>query len=905
MINSGTSVDIGGDLLGQVVIGEHNIVVRAEQSVVNVLPPHQRPQPVLRTRINLLPHQATAPIGRDAEVTALRAATTAVRLTQVYGPPGSGKTTLIRHLAGQFSDTENTVFLLAAGRNTADVLQEVFQACYDCPGYRPDPITLRQLMAGVPLRLLLDDLDLPPQLHDTLLDGVPGATVVCTSAQRSVWHEGQALELVGLGYEPSVELLAAVLGRPLADAELATAAELWRTTSGSPLLLVRAAINARPGTDGVPTLPHAAELAELLPRVLAGLSAPARSVVSTLTVAGTAPAALLSALVGDPGTCPAALAELTSLGVVLESPWGYQLAPGIQAGLPQEAYPDVARVAQLADWFEAWTRQPQRSPLDVAAQTPLIIALIDAAVWFGRPDIGARLAKITAPIMACSLYTGAWEQVLAHGRTAAELAGDKATLAYLNHEDGVRGLVTGAYFAAAAAIGVAITLWTELGMTGHVALAQQAQVLITSAGHLAATTGATAAGHMASAGHVASAAHGVGGAVSGQGAVLHGAVVTAKGFGAKAGLGLGAKLAIAGVATVAVGGGSFVAIHAFTASKPPPVAVSVSVAGPLSGGQLATALLPQSAFPSGNMPIGNLVYQGDGHNMAGAENAGTSSCDNLMPDIGFTGYVYKVGQTAFAGEWVGGNTEPGNSNYASEFLQEVLQFDSAATADTYFQQIRTRMTGCADNKGYTSSAPVNGYMAITSQYSKTVQTPPTTIYSYNTVQPLLVRDHSDVIIVAAQEGRARIDFSNLSTYLPVLAAQLVTNVDTANAHPGPAITSTPAQQSTTETTTQPATTTTPASGPAAVLQAYITAINNHDYQTAWTIGGSSTQQDYTTFAQGFANTDHDMLTIDSVQGDTVVADLTAVQTDGTQHTYHGTYTIANNTITHATVQQTG
>jgi hypothetical protein len=443
--------------------------------------------------------------------------------------------------------------------------------------------------------------------------------------------------------------------------------------------------------------------------------------------------------------------------------------------------------------------------------------------------------------------------------------------------------------AAATAIAVAITLWTELGMTGHVAVAHQAQTLIGSVAHLAATTGATATGH------VAAVAHG--------GSALHAGMLTAKGatVGAKAGFGLGAKLAIAGVATVAVGGGSFVAVHALTAAKAPPAAVA-SVA-PLTGGQLATALLPQSAFPSGNAPIGNLVYSGDGRTMNGVENAGTSSCDNLMPEVGFTGYVYKVGQTAFAGQWTGGDTEGSDPGYASEFLQEVLQFDSAATADTYYQQIRTRMIGCDGNGGFAMAEKINGNTAITSQYRKTVQTSPTNVDFEDTVQPLMVRDNKDIIVVAAEEGRNRIDFSSLSDLLPSLATKLVTDVDRANAHPGPAYTSTPTQPPT--TTTPPPTTTTTPSGPAGVLQNYIAAINGHDYQTAWAIGGPSTRQSYTAFVQGFASTDHDVLTIDSVQGGSVVADVTAYQTDGTQHTYHGTYTISDNTITNATVQQTG
>ncbi|HYS41580.1 MAG TPA: hypothetical protein VEO01_38680, partial [Pseudonocardiaceae bacterium] len=62
---------------------------------------------------------------------------------------------------------------------------------------------------------------------------------------------------------------------------------------------------------------------------------------------------------------------------------------------------------------------------------------------------------------------------------------------------------------------------------------------------------------------------------------------------------------------------------------------------------------------------------------------------------------------------------------------------------------------------------------------------------------------------------------------------------------------------------------------------------------------------YGQFVAGFAATDHDAVSIVSVQGGVVVADLTAYQTDGSHQIFHGTYTVSNGVITHSSVQRTG
>jgi tRNA A-37 threonylcarbamoyl transferase component Bud32 len=90
---------------------------------------------------------------------------------------------------------------------------------------------------------------------------------------------------------------------------------------------------------------------------------------------------------------------------------------------------------------------------------------------------------------------------------------------------------------------------------------------------------------------------------------------------------------------------------------------------------------------------------------------------------------------------------------------------------------------------------------------------------------------------------------------------------------------------------------------AATVRAYYSAINHHRYARAWRLGGRNTGQTYHAFVSGFAGTAHDTVTIQSVSGDVVAAQLAAQQTDGTVKTYRGSYTVAGGVITQFNVEQ--
>jgi serine/threonine-protein kinase len=91
--------------------------------------------------------------------------------------------------------------------------------------------------------------------------------------------------------------------------------------------------------------------------------------------------------------------------------------------------------------------------------------------------------------------------------------------------------------------------------------------------------------------------------------------------------------------------------------------------------------------------------------------------------------------------------------------------------------------------------------------------------------------------------------------------------------------------------------------PAATVQAYIAAINDHNYPRAWALGGKNTGQSYDAFASGFNGTASDQLTIVSVAGDVVTVRLAATQTNGAVDNYQGTYTVTNGVITQSDIQR--
>jgi len=473
-------IEIGQDAHGPVVAGDHNLVIDARHgSSVTVRMERERPAPVRRERISVLPRRTREPLGREAEATELAAAIATGGPVQLCGPAGIGKSTLLRRVARTVKcGPDGVVFVSAAHRQVADLAQEIFEACYETRGYAPSRRDLRRLLTGLRITVYVDNADLTIEQLRELTDAVPDATFVLASRHGSLLGDGAVLYLGGLGQLAATQLLARALDRPLRDAERATAADLWQAAGGSPLLLLRAAGLARSGRS---VLPAPGAVADLLPLLLKQLNEPAVSALNLLATLEDAEltAAHVGALVGEAD--PATLCErLADLGLAVPAQHGYRCAPGVVPALRHRnvvAFP----VERLCQYFTQWARDPATTPAQIADHSRAFEKTAGLATEVGRPELAVLLGRAASPKLAHSLRFDAWGQLLGRGWSAARRAGDRRAEAFFTHEEGIRCLVTGRRVAAAALLAEAVVLWNVLGEHQGTTAASDAQQFLPQA----------------------------------------------------------------------------------------------------------------------------------------------------------------------------------------------------------------------------------------------------------------------------------------------------------------------------------------------------------------------------------------------------------------------------------------
>lgn len=463
-------IDVGGSVTGPVIAGNHNVIVDAQNgSQVTVLAGPERPRPRRRERAEVLPRSGLEPVGREETTQALAAAVRAGGPVQLWGPLGVGKTTLLRHAARLLpSGPDGVVFLGGAHRDLEDLAQDVFEACYEAPGYAPTRAELRRLMTGVRVTVYVDDADLTSDQLLELMDTAPQATFVFTGVERTLWSSGTALELRGLSQTAGLELLAREWGGTLPEAEHETAADLWQAAGGLPLPLLRAAAVARSGPEGEGGLPRVGEVAALLPTLLDQL-AEDESVMGVLHLLATLDGAELAAShigalteVAEP---EAVCDRLVRLGLARTGEYGYgSVADTVPMVRQRCAAPFSAE--RLCDHFARWGALRETTPLELAAHGRVLEKVAEVAESAGRPDLAVRLARAASPGLARSLRFGVWGRLLGRGWEASRSAGDRRAEAYFLHEEAVRALLIGKRVVYAALLAQSAWLGHELGAAG-------------------------------------------------------------------------------------------------------------------------------------------------------------------------------------------------------------------------------------------------------------------------------------------------------------------------------------------------------------------------------------------------------------------------------------------------------
>ncbi|MGV9970334.1 hypothetical protein [Nocardia beijingensis] len=443
-------VHVGGAVAGQVVVGDRNVVINAQNSSVVV---RDGPPPVVtrRTRPVSAPPPKAGPalLGRRMESALLRQWLAEGLPVEVSGGPGVGKSALLRWLAAErAAEGADVVYLHAAGSAVPDVIQDLFESCYDATDYIPELPRLRRLMMSIRAVVVVDDFEGSVEEFSALVDLLPGCDLVVSTKQRVAWGRGRSLELQGLDEQAALALMARELGRGL-EGDVATALQLCRVAEGYPRAVLQAAAWLRSG--GTATVTAAREAPQRA--LVSGLGERSRRVLTVLcAVAGAHLSPVLCrAMTGEAGSAPA-LEELTGLHLAERSARGYRLAvdPRTVAGEWGIAPPSAA---DYLDTLLAWTNRV--AARDIADAAPVIERVLEAAVAQGRQASACALARTVAPALGLTLRWGAWGVVLRLGREAAVASDSADYLAYFEHEDRVRRQALAAAAGAAVVSGAA------------------------------------------------------------------------------------------------------------------------------------------------------------------------------------------------------------------------------------------------------------------------------------------------------------------------------------------------------------------------------------------------------------------------------------------------------------------
>lgn len=178
---------------------------------------HARPGQRAADRVSapLVPARALPPVpggfrDRDAELRILRPALSGGRFVVLQGPPGIGKTELIRHIMHDLSPNDfpaGMVYLSARGETYRDLLQELFESLFELNG--SVLITEEEFgrrMAGRRALIAIDDADdLGPRAVEALAQVVPDSAILV--AARSLLATGAlSIPLRGLPGDEAVAL---------------------------------------------------------------------------------------------------------------------------------------------------------------------------------------------------------------------------------------------------------------------------------------------------------------------------------------------------------------------------------------------------------------------------------------------------------------------------------------------------------------------------------------------------------------------------------------------------------------------------------------------------------------------------------------------------------------------------
>jgi len=444
-----------------VATGDRTVRVEADGTVVvrsagSPVKPQPRAAPV-----QILPSHIGGLLGRDAQIAEATSVLVQANTVEVYGPPGIGKSALLRCLSSQDAPAGmfdgNIVFRSAKSQPLGDLLQFVFEALYETPeNFRPSDAHLRTYLQSARALVVLDDLELVADDFQSLADALPNCALLTASLEARMVGQAHALELKGLSAAAGLALFERELGRSLTSSELASVGNAIAALNGSPLAIKRAAVALRSGGTSVDDLAHHTPDGASAPQ----LSSSERAVLATVAAADGIPlrAEHVAAIARVP---VAVLRDLEGRGLAQAASPSFTPA-GDAARLLTSDEIDAAR-ARLFDYFLDQARAGQLTADSPPEDLDTARVLVAWGATADRAAHAVELGRATESALALARRWGAWGAVLDDTLKAAKEAGDQGSVAWALHRLGTRSVALGDTHGGQAQLKMALALRNQLG----------------------------------------------------------------------------------------------------------------------------------------------------------------------------------------------------------------------------------------------------------------------------------------------------------------------------------------------------------------------------------------------------------------------------------------------------------
>jgi hypothetical protein len=432
-----------------------------------------RPQPA---PVLLQPSLIRGLVDRQAELAAAMSALDTGVPVEIIGPPGIGKTALLRHLAHhpRASLVDGTVYLSARHRLPMDLRQRIFDAFYASQTpCRPMDADIRRGLQDKHALILLDEVSLTQHELEEVFDIAPRCAFVVAARERCLWGEGRTIALAGLPVEDAIAFLERELERTLEPDERSAAADVVAALEGHPLRIRQAAALIR--DRDIPPDGWAEHLTadSLIAELLASVDDRERRVLLALAALAGVPIALQHvAGIADLMDVELTLTTLARRGLVARHQSRYRLMDGVADRLrrTEDFKPPVNRAIT---YFTAWADRQRRNPESLLEAADALARVQEHAADERRWGEALRLGRQLERPLAAGGGWGAWGFVLERCLTGAKAIGDRSVEARAFHQLGTRFVCLADADAARRMLDRAASLRDELGETAAAAVSRR------------------------------------------------------------------------------------------------------------------------------------------------------------------------------------------------------------------------------------------------------------------------------------------------------------------------------------------------------------------------------------------------------------------------------------------------